>query len=156
MDAFAEAEFPPDTWTEFVCGDVAFPATVTVTVIDGKLAPPAIVFVVVHVGNVVQVHPVPAIAVIVSPVGGVSTTVTVPTVVPAPAAFDTVTVYCAPASPCVNVPLGVFVMLSEGTRMAVGAGPVAVPVKFPPVACTEFVSIAFAVNDTFTVTVIAG
>jgi hypothetical protein len=33
--AFADEDPPPDTVTEFTCGDVAFDFTFTVTVIDG-------------------------------------------------------------------------------------------------------------------------
>ena len=63
---------------------------------------------------VAQVHPVPAIDTSVRPVGIVSVTVTVPFVGPAPAAFDTVTVYVAPLCPCVKFPVCVFVIPSTG------------------------------------------
>jgi len=111
----------------------------------------------VQVGSVVQVHPVPDIAVIVSPEGGVSVTVTVPTVVPAPPLFITTTEYVAPTCPCKKTPLpfGDFEMENLGTKMVVGAEPFAVG-EFPPITCTELVSVGFAVKEMFTVTVITG
>jgi hypothetical protein len=87
---------PPDTLTAFTCGEVAFPATFTVTVIAGKLAPPASASLRVHVVPPAgHVHPVPAIDTSVIPVGTVSVTVTVPLVGPAEAALEIVTVYVA-------------------------------------------------------------
>ena len=53
-------------------------------------------------------HPVPSIAASVRPDGTVSVTVTVPLVGPAPAWFDTVTVYVAPNCPAVKLPVCVF------------------------------------------------
>ena len=51
-----------------------------------------------------QVQPVPTIETSVIPVGTVSTTVTVPLVGDALAAFEIVTVYVAPFCPCVKFP----------------------------------------------------
>jgi hypothetical protein len=52
-----------------------------------------------------HVHPVPLIDTNVIPAGTVSVTVTVPLVEPAPAPFDTVTLYVAPFCPCVKFPV---------------------------------------------------
>ena len=62
------------TVTEFTRGDVAFPATLTVTVNVGYDPAGANTSVRVHVGRVVQVQPVPDIAVTVKPDGGASVT----------------------------------------------------------------------------------
>ena len=51
-----------------------------------------------------HVHPVPAVAVTVNPLGVVSVTDTSPLVAGAPAAFDTVTIYVA-ICPCTKLPL---------------------------------------------------
>ena len=75
---------PPDTVTEFVRVPEAVEANVPVTVMGLKLPLTATTAVLVQVGSVVQVQPVPAIAVMVNPVGGVSTTVVVPDVAPVP------------------------------------------------------------------------
>jgi hypothetical protein len=61
-----------------------------------------------------HVHPAPSIDTSVSPVGTVSVTVTVPLVGPAPAAFDTVTLYVAPFCPWVKFPAWLFAMFKAG------------------------------------------
>jgi hypothetical protein len=61
-----------------------------------------------------HVHPVPAIDTNVSPVGTVSVTVTMPLVGFAPVAFDTVTLYVVPLSPCVKFPVWPFAILNIG------------------------------------------
>src|SRR6266496_5647080 len=102
---FAVTDPPPDTSTEFTCGDVALPATLTVTVIDGKVAFPFSASLLVQFGSVVHVQPVPAIDTSVNPEGTASVTVTVPLVGPAPFPFDTVTWYVAFCWPCVKLPV---------------------------------------------------
>ena len=64
------------TDTLLTFGDVAFPATLTVTVIAGYEAAAASTSLRVQVGRVVHVQPVPLIAVTVRPDGGVSVTET--------------------------------------------------------------------------------
>ena len=103
-----------------------------------------------------QFQLVPAIEVAVRPVGNPSVTVTVPLVGPAPAWFDTVTVYVAFAWPCVKLPLCVLPMLSTGLRMIVVESVVLAPAEPPPDTLTEFTSGDVALEATFTVTVIVG
>src|ERR1035438_3732188 len=104
---------PPDTLTWFVNWDDASDATFTVTMIAGELVPPASALLRVQLLAAVpgHVHPVPLIDTSVRSEGTDSVTVTVPLVGPAPAAFDTVTLYIAPFCPWVKLPLCVFVML---------------------------------------------
>ena len=153
--ALAGVEPPPETLTWFTCGELAFEATFTVTVIAGKLDPAVSTLLVVHV-FVAQVHPVPAIDTNVSPEGTVSVTVTVPLVGPAPAAFDTVTVYVAFCCPCVKFPECVLVMLSAGIRMIMVESVALAVAEPPPETLTWFTCGELAFEATFTVTVIAG
>ena len=104
-----------------------------------------------------QVHPRPDIDTRVMPAGTVSVTVTVPAVGPAPAPFETITVYAAPCWPCVKLPLCAFTILSiagfavtlvESVALALGDPP---PDTITALTCGE---VAFAA--TFTVTVIGG
>src|SRR5207249_301870 len=60
----------------------------------------------------VQVHPVPAILVAVSPVGNVSVTLTCP-LVGLPPMFPTVNLYCAPICPVVKDPVCVFATVTS-------------------------------------------
>ena len=89
--AIAEAELPPDTLTWFVRLEGAVEATLTVTVMAGKLAPAPSRSLRVHV-FVEQVHPVPVMETSVRPVGMVSVTVTVPLLTPAELPLLTVAV----------------------------------------------------------------
>ena len=89
--AVADEEFPPDTPTWLVTLAGALVATLTVTVIAGKLAPAANAVLRVQV-LVEQLQPVPVMDTKVRPVGTVSVTVTVPLVGPAALALLTVTV----------------------------------------------------------------
>jgi hypothetical protein len=93
----AVASPPPDTTAVLVTLEAALAATVTVRVIAGYAADAAraVERLQLNVGVSVQLHPVPAIAVAVNPVGSVSVIVTVPLVGPVPT-FDTVIVYVAP------------------------------------------------------------
>ena len=105
-----------------------------------------------------QDHPVPAIAVAVSPEGNVSVTVTVPDVAPLPLLF-TVIVYVAPACPCVKFPVCDFVMLRSASCVTVVASLAVsfeVLVSPPPDTAAVFVIEAAAELLTFTVRVIAG
>jgi hypothetical protein len=96
-------------------------------------------------------QPVPVIETSVKPDGIVSVTVTVPVVDPAPAWFETVTVY-VPLCPCVKLPVCVELMPSTGSRMvAVESVPVALPDP-PPDTVTEFTCGDAAFAATFTVT----
>ena len=61
-----------------------------------------------------HVHPVPAIDTRLKPDGIVSVTTTRVLVGPAPAWFDTVTVYVAPVCPCVKFPACLLLMLNTG------------------------------------------
>src|ERR1051325_11663316 len=100
----------------------------------------------------VQVHPVPLIAVAVSPVGSVSTTLTAPEVDPAPE-FVTVMVYVAPTCPCVKLPVCDFdTVKSDNCTIVVGSVAVSfdVFVSPPPDTVTEFVTLAGAFDATFT------
>ena len=81
--------FPPEMLRVFVRGDVAFAATLTVTVIWGKLIVAGRASERVHVSGTavgaLQDHPVPLMDAPVMPVGSVSVTVTCPNVAPGPA-----------------------------------------------------------------------
>jgi hypothetical protein len=80
-DAVAEADPPPDTVAMLVRLEGELVATLTVSVMAGKLAPAAFTVVDVQVSvPKVHVQPVPLMVVAVRPVGRVSTTVTVPLV----------------------------------------------------------------------------
>jgi hypothetical protein len=110
----------------------------------------------------VQVHPVPLIAVAVSPEGNVSTTVTVPDVGPDPPLL-TVRVYVAPVWPCVKLPLCVFVRVRSGRRgaedvtvVASEAVLLAVFASPPPETVAVLVTPDGALVATVTVTVMAG
>jgi hypothetical protein len=110
----------------------------------------------VQVGGTVQFQFVPDIETSVSPAGTVSVTVTVPLVGAAPAAFDTVTVYCAFCCPWLKLPMCVLRMDNVvGVKIVVGSFPVFVD-RRPSATLTWFVSGVGAVPDTFTVTVIVG
>src|SRR5690349_13554065 len=90
---------PPETRACAVSNALALAATLTVTVIGGKLAPPT------KASSRVQVapehdHPAPNIASNERPVGRVSVTMIGPDVGPALVAFVTAIEYTAPAWPC--------------------------------------------------------
>ena len=104
-----------------------------------------------------QVHPGPAIDTIVIPDGTVSVTITVPLVGPAPAVFDTVTVYAAPFCPCAKLPVWLFPILNTGGFALITVlSLVLLLADPPPDTDTEFDSGVPAFNATFTVAVIAG
>ena len=76
---------PPETATEFVTDAAALAATLTESVMTGKVRPAASTVLVVQVSVArVHPHPEPLMAVAVRPAGNVSTTVTVPLVEPVP------------------------------------------------------------------------
>jgi hypothetical protein len=83
-----------------------------------------------------HVQPVPAMDTSVSPDGTVSVTVTVPLVGPAPAPFNTVTVYVAPCCPCVKFPAWDFAISSDG-RIALPAVKVTVTVGDPVIVTVQ-------------------
>src|SRR5207244_6388355 len=94
--------------------DGALLGTFTVSAIGGQIAPPASASSREHVSvPTTHVHPVPLIAVAVSAAGSVSVTVTVPLVARSPM-FFTEMVYDFPVSPCVKLPLCVFVTVRSG------------------------------------------
>src|SRR5437016_2668575 len=113
MDVTSEAELglcTPETTTVLVTLGDALLAMLTVNEIGLKLPPSATELVVVQVRVAsVQLHPVPLIAVAVSPEGSVSVTVTVPAVAWVNDSFFTVMVYVLLESPCVQAPECVFV-----------------------------------------------
>lgn len=150
---------PPETTAMFVTSAGALEATLTVRVMAGKLAPAARTSVRVQVTVASrQVHPVPAIAVGVSPVGTVSTILTCALTGALPT-FDTTIVYCAPTWPWKKLPLCIFTTVKSGnwtivvTSLAVLTVPVASP---PPDTTALLVTLAAAVWETVTVAVIAG
>jgi hypothetical protein len=97
--AFTVPAAPPDTLTMFTCGDVAFEATLTVTVMDGQLWPAASESLLVATGPPGKDQPEPVMDANVSPAGSVSATVTFPPVAAFPT-FVTVIVYVAFCWPC--------------------------------------------------------
>ena len=102
-----------------------------------------------------QVHPVPTIDISVIPDGTVSVTVTVPLVGPAPAAFDTVTLYVTPVCPCMKFPVWLFRTLKTGGfALMIVLSLVLLLADAPPDTDTEFNSGVPAFAATFTVTVI--
>src|SRR5215470_3261908 len=108
-------------------------------------------------GARVQLHPVPLMAVAVSPVGKVSVTVTAPLVGPVPTLL-TLTAYVAPVCPCVKLPLCDFAIASFGVSaglMVVGslALSLLVLVSPPPETLAALVTEAAAFPATFTVKV---
>src|SRR5947207_12107674 len=92
------------------------------------------------------------------PVGTVSITVTVPLVAPAPAAFDTTTVYVALAWPRLKLPMCDFAILNCGNAAAVTTVRlVAVALSDPPPETTAvFTRGDKAFAATLTVTVMGG
>ena len=99
----------------------------------------------------------PLIDTSVIPDGIVSVTVTVPLAGPAPAEFDTVTVYVAPFCPCAKLPVWLFHILStEGFGRIVVLSLVPLPADPPPDTATEFDRGVAAFDATSTVTVIGG
>src|SRR5262249_36050353 len=93
----APVEPPPDTDTEFTCGEAALPATLTVTVITAELEPLAKASARLQAVET-HVQPVPDMDASVSPEGTVSVTVTVPLVDAVPL-LVTVPVKVAPFCP---------------------------------------------------------
>jgi hypothetical protein len=87
------ADPPPDTSAWLTWGDDAVARTFTRTVMLVALAPGGIVPAERVQVNPAQLHPIPGVTEAKTrPGGSVSVTVTVPEVVPAPTAFDTVSV----------------------------------------------------------------
>ena len=104
-----------------------------------------------------HVHPLPAIDTRVIPDGTVSVTITGPLVGPAPAVFDTTTLYIAPFCPCAKLPVCPFHILSTGGfRRIVVLSLVLLPADPPPDTDTEFDRGVAAFDATSTVTVIGG
>src|SRR4051812_38093242 len=102
LDVFAWP--PPETRTRFVTFAGAFVATLTVTMIAGKLAPEASASERVQVKFVIlKDQPEPLIAVAVRPSGRESVTVIVPEEALGPT-FTTVIVHVSPRSPWVKFP----------------------------------------------------
>jgi hypothetical protein len=105
---------PPDTVAVFVSREDAFGETFTVTVIGGYTPPGARASVRVHVRLLkVHVQPEPDMLAAVSPVGKVSTTMTVPAVGADPALF-TMIEYEAPFWPKEKLPTCDFVIVRSG------------------------------------------
>ena len=148
---------PPVTATAFVTEAGALLATLTVSVIKGKLDPAAMV-----AGEVqesvatTQVQPDPVMAVAVRPEGNVSIKVTAVPSVGALPAFDTAMLYVAPAWPWVKLPVWLLVTVRSGaggSTTVVGSDAVsfAVLVSPPPETTTLFVTEEAVAAPTFTV-----
>ena len=100
---------PPETFAMLVTVNGALLATLTVSTTGGQISPAARASLRLQVSvPSVHVHPVPLIAVAVRASGSASVTVTVPLVDNSPM-FFTAMVYDFPVSPCVKLPICVFV-----------------------------------------------
>lgn len=157
---------PPETVAVLTTVDAAFKATSTVRVIGGYAAgeaPSESARVQVRFART-QLHPVPLIAVAVSPLGRTSTTVTVPLLARFPM-LATVIVYVAPVSPWKKLPkIGPWCVLLT-MRSGLGAGSIvvgsealsfAVFVSPPPETLTVLMTEVAALISTFTTRVIGG
>jgi hypothetical protein len=107
-------------------------------------------------GDVVQLHPIPAIPVAVSPLGSESATVTVPTEGDPPTLL-TEMLYVAPVWPCMKFPMWVFAIVRSGPA-AIVVGSLAVSfdvlISPPPDTATLFVTLEDALFATLAVRVI--
>ena|SRR6185312_12347449 len=119
---------PPETFRGMLTGVPFEAVTFPVTVIGGKLWPAESASVRVHVpDDTVQVQPVPAMAVMVKPVGG-SATVTVPLVAALPV-LETVMLYVAFCSPLLKLPWVVTLAVRAGAPLPPPPPPLP---PFPP------------------------
>ena len=111
-------------------------------------------------GSVVQVQPVPLIAVMVSPDGGVSITVTrLPAGLAPTPPLLTVTVYAAPVCPWVKLPVCVFAIVRSGKSMVVESLALLLPVSDSVATVDTAILLTcgdVALAATVTVTVSAG
>jgi hypothetical protein len=150
---------PPEAFAPFVTVAGALASTLTVSEIGLPALLAAMLVVLVHVTVApasLQVQPVPLAALYVSPVGSVSTTVTVPDVATLPL-LPTAIVY-VPVAPATNVPVCDFAIVSTGApEIVVGSVAVGEFGAPPPLAVAELVSVPGAVvEDTVTPSVMAG
>jgi hypothetical protein len=146
---------PPDALALFVRGDVAFAATLTVTVMAVPLALAAIADVLVQVAVwplPLHVQPVPLAALYVKPAGSVSVTVIVPEVGPVPVLL-TAMVY-VPVWPATKFPVCDLAIASAGPTIVVGSVAVGALLAPPPDALALFVSGEVAFAATLTVRLI--